>query len=283
MDQSRYWIPKERACLNSHVLSSFGDSWEEQAFAEDAAGPLGGCIWPPRSYTCSFCRREFRSAQALGGHMNVHRRDRARLKQSPNNNQILEPNNTSLVGRCNMLRNPNEIYNPNFDLDHAVFSSSSPRPSTSSNILRPFTCSFVQEQEKSTPILSWSKFEPGKRFQIADMGNQEKGFTKAIELNINTTSTSKKRNTRQIEDHFAGNMNSRVIGTCDITVGNEKKERDDDGLIFKRRRIDNDAQSPFLKTSNLINGDEGESVVSLKSSPNSTLELDLELRLGDRL
>ncbi|XP_048539106.1 transcriptional regulator SUPERMAN-like [Triticum urartu] len=36
--------------------------------------------WPPRSYTCSFCKREFRSAQALGGHMNVHRRDRARLR-----------------------------------------------------------------------------------------------------------------------------------------------------------------------------------------------------------
>lgn len=38
-----------------------------------------GTTWPPRSYTCTFCRREFRSAQALGGHMNVHRRDRARL------------------------------------------------------------------------------------------------------------------------------------------------------------------------------------------------------------
>lgn len=50
-------------------------SWEEKAFAEDAAG----CVWPPRSYSCSFCRREFPSAQALGGHMNVHRRDRARL------------------------------------------------------------------------------------------------------------------------------------------------------------------------------------------------------------
>ncbi|XP_052162664.1 zinc finger protein 10-like [Oryza glaberrima] len=56
-------------------------SWEEKAFAQDAAGHLGGCVWPPRSYTCSFCRREFRSAQALGGHMNVHRRDRARLRQ----------------------------------------------------------------------------------------------------------------------------------------------------------------------------------------------------------
>ncbi|KAF9686871.1 hypothetical protein SADUNF_Sadunf02G0034800 [Salix dunnii] len=39
--------------------------------------------WPQRNYTCSFCKREFSSAQALGGHMNVHRRDRARLKQLP--------------------------------------------------------------------------------------------------------------------------------------------------------------------------------------------------------
>ncbi|EOA28551.1 hypothetical protein CARUB_v10024766mg [Capsella rubella] len=39
--------------------------------------------WPPKNYTCSFCRREFRSAQALGGHMNVHRRDRAKLRQIP--------------------------------------------------------------------------------------------------------------------------------------------------------------------------------------------------------
>jgi len=73
--------------LKSHIQQPFGtnnnsSSWEERAFAEDAARILGGCIWPPRSYSCNFCKREFRSAQALGGHMNVHRRDRARLKQS---------------------------------------------------------------------------------------------------------------------------------------------------------------------------------------------------------
>lgn len=53
---------------------------EELGFGENIGG--GGFVWPPRSYSCTFCRREFRSAQALGGHMNVHRRDRARLKQS---------------------------------------------------------------------------------------------------------------------------------------------------------------------------------------------------------
>ncbi|WOK98763.1 transcriptional regulator SUPERMAN-like [Canna indica] len=40
-----------------------------------------GFLWPPRSYFCSFCKREFNSAQALGGHMNVHRRERARLRR----------------------------------------------------------------------------------------------------------------------------------------------------------------------------------------------------------
>ncbi|KAL5724356.1 Transcriptional regulator [Ranunculus cassubicifolius] len=58
------------------------DSWEVRAFAQDT-GSIMGTTWPPRSYTCTFCRREFRSAQALGGHMNVHRRDRAKLRQSP--------------------------------------------------------------------------------------------------------------------------------------------------------------------------------------------------------
>ncbi|KAM7492005.1 hypothetical protein LguiA_034926 [Lonicera macranthoides] len=66
----------------SRIQTPANSSWEEQAFAEDSRGPLGGFVWPPRSYSCSFCKREFRSAQALGGHMNVHRRDRARLKQS---------------------------------------------------------------------------------------------------------------------------------------------------------------------------------------------------------
>ncbi|XP_071720727.1 uncharacterized protein [Rutidosis leptorrhynchoides] len=33
------------------------------------------------TYTCSFCKRGFSNAQALGGHMNVHRKERANLLQ----------------------------------------------------------------------------------------------------------------------------------------------------------------------------------------------------------
>lgn len=40
-----------------------------------------------RCYVCSFCGREFRNAQALGGHMNVHRRERVLA------NQLLELRN----------------------------------------------------------------------------------------------------------------------------------------------------------------------------------------------
>lgn len=33
------------------------------------------------AYRCAFCKRGFSNAQALGGHMNIHRRDRAKLRE----------------------------------------------------------------------------------------------------------------------------------------------------------------------------------------------------------
>lgn len=35
-----------------------------------------------RTYECNFCKRGFSNAQALGGHMNIHRKDKAKLKQT---------------------------------------------------------------------------------------------------------------------------------------------------------------------------------------------------------
>ncbi|CAM6038372.1 unnamed protein product [Sphagnum compactum] len=58
-------------------------SWEVGAFgSEDLCSSGMQLQWPPSSYSCSFCHREFRTAQALGGHMNVHRRERAAHKNT---------------------------------------------------------------------------------------------------------------------------------------------------------------------------------------------------------
>ena len=42
--------------------------------------------WPSQAYHCTFCTRVFRTAQALGGHMNIHRRERASANDVGTNN-----------------------------------------------------------------------------------------------------------------------------------------------------------------------------------------------------
>ncbi|VFQ76822.1 unnamed protein product [Cuscuta campestris] len=87
---------------------------------------LAGFSWPPRSYTCSFCRREFRSAQALGGHMNVHRRDRARLRHSPPPPQ-LEGHYPTTTTTTTPSSSP-LLLNLNLDPIHTTPTSPSPNP-----------------------------------------------------------------------------------------------------------------------------------------------------------
>ncbi|KAA8518939.1 hypothetical protein F0562_016287 [Nyssa sinensis] len=60
-----------------------------------------------KSYTCSFCKRGFSNAQALGGHMNIHRKDRARLKESSNE--------TLLPDHDVAKKNPSDIDHPDHD------------------------------------------------------------------------------------------------------------------------------------------------------------------------
>lgn len=80
-----YWTPTATWSTKRQAAMDSGDdsSWEVRAFAEDTS-TSGQLQWPPRSYSCSFCQREFRTAQALGGHMNVHRRERAHQNQLQN-------------------------------------------------------------------------------------------------------------------------------------------------------------------------------------------------------
>ncbi|KAH6762066.1 hypothetical protein C2S52_019499 [Perilla frutescens var. hirtella] len=41
-----------------------------------------------RSFRCAFCKRGFSNAQALGGHMNIHRKDRAKLREFSDENLL---------------------------------------------------------------------------------------------------------------------------------------------------------------------------------------------------
>ncbi|PRQ34216.1 putative transcription factor C2H2 family [Rosa chinensis] len=43
-----------------------------------------------KSYECTFCKRGFSNAQALGGHMNIHRKDKAKLKQVSSSTNVVE-------------------------------------------------------------------------------------------------------------------------------------------------------------------------------------------------
>lgn len=60
-----------------------------------------------RSYECTFCKRGFTNAQALGGHMNIHRKDKAKAKQkikeeaSSKNTKPIEDHTTS---KCSTFR-----------------------------------------------------------------------------------------------------------------------------------------------------------------------------------
>ncbi|WCJ23970.1 C2H2 and C2HC zinc fingers superfamily protein [Euphorbia peplus] len=116
---------------NNNTANKFKYSWNYGNQSYGSEDYLGGFSWPPRSYTCSFCKREFRSAQALGGHMNVHRRDRARLRvQSP-------PRDTTHFHHLNLNVNPNPNLNANSIASLSptftrTFSHSSPPLSTPS-------------------------------------------------------------------------------------------------------------------------------------------------------
>jgi len=50
----------------------------EAAVSPPAAPAAAAAARPSPYYECVFCKRGFTTAQALGGHMNIHRRDRAK-------------------------------------------------------------------------------------------------------------------------------------------------------------------------------------------------------------
>ncbi|KAI4354551.1 hypothetical protein L6164_003403 [Bauhinia variegata] len=305
--QCRMWA-KRKYSMTSNLTSttnpSYDDSWEEQAFAEDASGAMGGCTWPPRSYSCSFCRREFRSAQALGGHMNVHRRDRARLKQpSSPPNEILYPDLET--PHQNPVQNPftsspgylypssvcGLAYNTNPNSNPAVpASSSSPSPSKALaptinencseeySLIQPFTSSILQRvHHKASPVnssKSWSNFAEDRNLQKFDI-DPESINEKVSEI-ADSGCRSKLDNDRS---DVAVSLNLVV---CRASVPSVEFETNkEEATSCKRRRLTDASSVPFFTKSNSIDRRHLQSKM-LDTSPSSIEELDLELRLGHR-
>ncbi|KAI9119360.1 hypothetical protein K1719_010035 [Acacia pycnantha] len=57
-------------------------SWSEESGDDRSEHNEERGISTGRSYGCVFCKRGFTTAQALGGHMNIHRKDRAKSTKS---------------------------------------------------------------------------------------------------------------------------------------------------------------------------------------------------------
>ncbi|KAL3531786.1 hypothetical protein ACH5RR_005307 [Cinchona calisaya] len=284
MEQARYWMrtAKRKHDFGSHVFASVQkptyDSWEEQAFAEDAAGNLGGCIWPPRSYSCSFCGREFKSAQALGGHMNVHRRDRARLKQSPTPNiEVLPPHNHILNNPCTFLYNRNSE-----DSDQGVLITSPLSPirvssSPPSKIdcdqekilgAPQFFSSIVRENQKSNMSSPqyWSNFVADKYFHVSsDLKNGDNKGSKTSESNG-------RANGEYVKADLSVSLKLLLCRTHSNISDAEEFQN------CKRRRID-ETSITLLPKSTTVEKCLQQSTDVI--GPNAIDELDLELRLGD--
>ncbi|CAK7327214.1 unnamed protein product [Dovyalis caffra] len=64
----------ESATQESSETSSEQNGDRQEQVKEDSSSNT--TITAKRSYECSFCKRGFTNAQALGGHMNIHRKDR---------------------------------------------------------------------------------------------------------------------------------------------------------------------------------------------------------------
>ncbi|KAK7285184.1 hypothetical protein RJT34_19945 [Clitoria ternatea] len=289
MEESHYlmWI-KRKQILKSHIQEPFGgsnnnnnnSSWEERAFAEDAARILGGCIWPPRSYSCNFCRREFRSAQALGGHMNVHRRDRARLKQSlSSDNEALHHHhkndcksssvrhfsaqNSSKLDCC-------DLKNPYSNLSATVTTNriSSSRPSTIStqeNCCHPIM--------PSSASINWGQQHtvcPDSEPKGVVVNAKKEEFLKGLGCNNNDC----------VETSLSVGQSS-VFGQKLLPTTTDSCGGGDDGISYKRPKTCSIPSLPVLhkpcSNGRHLTFQSAEYVLGLKPGME---DLDLELRLG---
>ncbi|KAJ9188014.1 hypothetical protein P3X46_003415 [Hevea brasiliensis] len=151
-----------------------------------------GFLWPQRNYTCSFCKRQFNSAQALGGHMNVHRRDRAMLIQlpswvfecpNPNPNFSSSTSLSLSSSRSTSAKLLSYPCTPHHSLLSPSFTSFSSSPSYQDKKSTALEC---PQRESSTPLSEDLKKKKKKKSMRAVVEVEEfnKGFAQKYELEV---------------------------------------------------------------------------------------------------
>ncbi|KAI0498349.1 hypothetical protein KFK09_021590 [Dendrobium nobile] len=221
MEQTKYWMwTRRKYPVRAPLFDSltptpipasavaatafYNESWEEKAFAEDSAGLLGGCVWPPRSYSCSFCGREFRSAQALGGHMNVHRRDRARLKQS---SMVGEEDHDDRHHINIGLSNHNPNPNPNFGVDVSLAQVALFSP--------PSTKAINDVNYSETHCLWGEELKLGSKRGLDDEEDEHKNIKKRKQMNSFLLDEEK---LQEFEEDEVINLSPEIVEELDLEL-----------------------------------------------------------------
>ncbi|CAI9779062.1 unnamed protein product [Fraxinus pennsylvanica] len=86
---SSYFFLQPRLEMEINPSTSLQNSSQIIWVDDEQLGLQGHAV---KSYRCTFCKRGFSSAQALGGHMNIHRKDRAKLKEFTSDQNLLSLN-----------------------------------------------------------------------------------------------------------------------------------------------------------------------------------------------
>ncbi|KAJ8533936.1 hypothetical protein K7X08_007260 [Anisodus acutangulus] len=197
-------------------------------------------------YRCSFCKRGFSNAQALGGHMNIHRRDRARLREfsSDQNLVSLDINNPF---------NPPPSAPESDDLLQREVSSSYDETIISSPTKRP--CVTCEENDHPTSKVNYD-YNPHPLPPPANDDSLQREVSSSYDETIISSPSKRPCVTDEENDH----PTSKVINydhNHEVIIGD---------LL----------QLPLFNETPLIK--EASTCVDMQLSPVS--ELDLELRLG---
>ncbi|XP_047322141.1 zinc finger protein 2-like [Impatiens glandulifera] len=68
-----------------------------------------------RSYECNFCKRGFTNAQALGGHMNIHRKEKVKAKKTDDQYSF---NRNNIIQR-DYMNTHNQVSAVNHHMNHS--------------------------------------------------------------------------------------------------------------------------------------------------------------------